>query len=311
VPTDWDTPEYTVMTYRPYAGGSTGGYRFESWGAPQSYMMLDIAALQHMYGADFAVNAGDTVYRWTPGSGRTLVNGAVAIDPGGNRIFATVWDGGGTDRYDLSAYASDLRIDLRPGKHSVFSAGQLADLGGGPNGGHARGNIFNALQFEGDRQSLIENATGGSGDDLILGNGAANRLVGGAGDDRLRGLAGKDLLVGGEGADVFVFAGVGESPYGGCDALVAGGGAVAFERPGAGACDLIDLRGIDADTTRSGDQAFVFGTSHGKGRLWLHESDGVSYVRGNVDADAAVEFQLAIHDGAARASAYTADDFLL
>ena len=32
-------------------------------------MMLDIAALQELYGADFAVNAGDTVYRWKPGSG--------------------------------------------------------------------------------------------------------------------------------------------------------------------------------------------------------------------------------------------------
>ena len=52
VPLEYDTPEFTVMTYRPFAGGSATGLRFEAWGAPQSYMMLDIAALQDMYGAD-------------------------------------------------------------------------------------------------------------------------------------------------------------------------------------------------------------------------------------------------------------------
>ena len=150
VPPGSDTLEFTVMSYRPYAGGAPSGYRFEDWGAPQSLMMLDIAALQHMYGADFTTNAGDTVYRWTPGSGQTLVGGLIGIDPGANRIFATIWDGGGRDSYDLSAYASAVRIDLRPGSYSVFSGAQLADLGGGPNGGHARGNIFNALQYHGD-----------------------------------------------------------------------------------------------------------------------------------------------------------------
>ena len=124
-------------------------------------MMLDIAALQELYGADFEVNAGDSVYRWKPGSGRTWVDGEVGLDPGGEVIFATIWDGGGRDRYDLSAYRRDLRLDLRPGEHSVLDRDQLADLGGGPNGGHARGSVFNALQYRGDRRSLIEDATGG------------------------------------------------------------------------------------------------------------------------------------------------------
>ena len=136
-------------------------------------MMLDIAALQQIYGADFTINAGDTVYRWTPGSGHTLVDGAVGIDPGGNRIFATIWDGGGSDRYDLSAYASASTSTCGRARHSVFAASQLADLGGGPNGGHARGNIFNALQYQGDARSLIENATGGAGDDRLTGNAPA------------------------------------------------------------------------------------------------------------------------------------------
>ena len=64
--------------------------------------MADIAALQHMYGADFSTNGGNTVYKWTPGSGSTFVNGDVAIKPGANKIFATIWDGGGVDT--LSAF---------------------------------------------------------------------------------------------------------------------------------------------------------------------------------------------------------------
>jgi serralysin len=311
VPAAYDSLEYTVMTYRPYAGGPANGYGFEAWGAPQSYMMLDIAALQQMYGADYSVNAGDTVYRWSPGSGRTLVDGGVGIDPGANRIFATIWDGGGKDTYDLSAYATAVSLDLRPGRYSVFSAAQLADLGGGPNGGHSRGNIFNALQVDGDARSLIENATGGSGNDGLLGNGAGNLLSGNAGNDRLAGFGGRDVLVGGKGADVFVFTSCGDSPAGACDRLAAGGGAVAFERPGNAAGDRIDLHGIDADATLAGNQAFAFGTAKTRGHLWLQESGSTTYVCGNVDGDAAIELHLAILDGGVRSSAYTAADFLL
>ncbi|HVL21058.1 MAG TPA: M10 family metallopeptidase, partial [Amaricoccus sp.] len=312
LPKAYDSPEFTVMTYRSYVGASTKtGYLFEDWGAPQSYMMLDIAALQALYGADFSPNSGNTTYRWTPLSGQTLVDGKVGIDPGENRIFATIWDGGGKDTYDLSAYGNDLCLDLRPGKGSVFADAQLADLGGGPNGGHARASIFNALQYQGDARSLIENACGGRGDDSLMGNAANNRLVGGAGEDDLRGLAGRDVLVGGKGDDRFVFVKVSESRPGACDRLEADSRAIAFDDPGSRDGDRIDLRGIDADTTRAGDQAFAFGAGHGRGHLWLEETEKVTYVCGNVDGDAAAELQLAIVDGVTRAAAYGADDFLL
>ena len=98
---------------------------------------------------------------------RTLVDGARgASRPPATASSLTIWDGGGIDTYDLSAYADRPRASTsRPGAHSTFAAAQLADLGGGPNGGHARGNLFNALQYQGDPRSLIENASGGSGDD--------------------------------------------------------------------------------------------------------------------------------------------------
>ncbi|MGO6835997.1 M10 family metallopeptidase, partial [Rhizobium ruizarguesonis] len=203
VPTAYDSLEYTVMTYHTYVGDDLSGLKYEHDGAPQTFMMLDIAALQEMYGADYTTNSGDTVYKWNPNQGITYVNGVAAITPAANRIFATIWDGGGIDTYDLSAYTTALRIDLRAGGYSVFSQGQLADLGGGPNNGYARGNIFNALLYHNDVASLIENVNGGSGDDTIIGNEANNTLWGNAGNDTLSGGSGTDTLIGGAGNDTY------------------------------------------------------------------------------------------------------------
>ena len=200
LPFNKDSMEYSIMTYRSNVGGPSDGYRNEEFGYAQTYMMSDIAALQRMYGADFSTNATNTVYKWKPGSGDTLVNGKVAIDAGGNRIFATIWDGGGKDTYDLSSYKTGVSVDLRPGQHSKFSDVQLALLNFETDV-YARGNIFNALLFKGDTRSLIENAKGGSGGDVLRGNQAANTLQGNGGNDKLFGMVGNDKLYGGTGTD--------------------------------------------------------------------------------------------------------------
>lgn len=202
----YDSLEYSVMTYHSYAGqkGETG-YVNEAFGYPQSFMMADIRALQHMYGADFSTNGGDTVYRWSPKTGKTMVDGEVGINPGANRIFATIWDGGGTDTYDLSAYTKGVSIDLRPGQSSTFSKNQLADLDYRSNGRDASGNIYNALLYRGDERSLIENAIGGKGNDMFRGNAADNVFTGkggadtfffrsGGGDDTIRDFSGSDKI---------------------------------------------------------------------------------------------------------------------
>ncbi|MGQ3214368.1 MAG: M10 family metallopeptidase [Shinella sp.] len=226
MPDETNSVEFTVMSYRSFIGDFGDGYDYEQFGAPQTFMMADIAALQHMYGADYSTNSGATVYKWTPDSGKTFVNGQVAIAPGDNRIFATIWDGGGNDTYDLSAYKDSVSVDLRPGKHSVFDAGQLAFLGGGPNDGFARGNLFNALLFEGDLRSLIENAKGGSGNDEIRGNQAANTLYGNGGNDILYGFDGDDKFYGGAGRDI-LSGGTGNDKLtggAGADRLIGGSG---------------------------------------------------------------------------------------
>jgi len=232
LPAEEDSMEFSVMTYRSYVG-SNAALHNEPWGYAQTYMMNDIAALQWLYGADFTTGAGDTTYAWSPDDGVTRVDGAAAIVPQANRIFATIWDGGGHDAYDLSAYATGVIVDLGPGRASTFSADQLASLGGGPNDGYARGNVFNARLFEGDPRSLIEDAVGGGGDDRIAGNAADNALRGGAGADVLAGREGADLLDGGLGADSMT-GGVGDDRY-----LVDDVADVARERTGGGADTVV------------------------------------------------------------------------
>jgi Ca2+-binding RTX toxin-like protein len=150
---------------------------------------------------------------------------------------------------------------------------------------------------------------GGAGDDLISGDAGADLLRGQAGDDRLDGGAGRDVLVGGRGDDVFVF-GFADSAPGSADVIRGGDGAPAFEGAGRAGGDRIDLSGIDADTTRAGDQAFDFGGG-AAGQVVVRESRGLSVVCANTDDDPAFEFALVIADGAVRASAYGAADFIL
>jgi serralysin len=202
MPLNRDSIEYSVMSYRAFVGASTtAGYGNETWGFAQSLMMYDIAALQHMYGANFNTNSGNTTYTWSATSGEMFVNGTGQGAPGGNRILLTVWDGGGVDTYDFSNYTTNLKVDLRPGEWSTTSTAQLAKLH--YDGSKvATGNIANALQFKGDARSLIENAKGGAGNDTITGNVAANTLIGNGGSDKLYGGDGNDELAGGTGADL-------------------------------------------------------------------------------------------------------------
>jgi serralysin len=223
LPRKFDSLEFAVMTYRAFVGGPINGpFDNEKYGFPQSYMMLDIAALQEMYGADYTHNDGDTVYTFNRHTGEMLVDGVGQGRPGANRIFLTIWDGGGDDTYDFSNYHSNLVVRLDPGSWSLTSRAQLALLDQATHH-YARANVFNALLYHGDTSSLIENAIGGSGHDRLIGNQADNELSGNGRGDRLSGHAGADHLFGGPGsdilrggldADVFVFAAVLESRVG-------------------------------------------------------------------------------------------------
>jgi serralysin len=202
LPADHDSLEYSVMTYRSFVGADLSGYTVADGSYPTTLMLADIAALQYMYGANYATNAGNSTYEWNPSTGELEING---VSQGGsidNTIFMTIWDGGGIDTYDFSAYTTDLAVDLQPGGWTITSQAQLANLGMGEI---ARGNIASAWLYQGNTASLIENAIGGTGDDSIVGNEASNVLKGGNGNDTINGLAGDDDIWGGQGSDICAF----------------------------------------------------------------------------------------------------------
>lgn len=209
LPTNHDSLEYSVMTYRSFVGADLNGYTVSQGSYPQTLMLDDIAALQTMYGANYSTNSGNTVYTWSTTTGEMSINGVGQGASTANKIFMTLWDGGGIDTYDFSNYSTNLNVDLGPGGWTTTSSAQLANLGGGwyPNQ-YARGNIANAYLYNNNTASLIENATGGSGNDTITGNQGDNTLVGGAGNDTLYGLDGNDTLIGGLGNDI-IYGGAG------------------------------------------------------------------------------------------------------
>jgi serralysin len=246
LPDKYDNQNYSIMTYYSYTSGVFGLKAAEF---PTTPMMADVAALQYMYGADYTTRSGNTVYKWNPATGEEYINGHSQGATYHGKILMTLWDGGGQDTYDFSNYHTNVKCNLNPGFWSTPSALQVADLDGSAKVHHAVGSIANALLFNGDTRSMIENANGGTGSDLLIGNFLNNTLKGNAGNDRLYGEAGHDILYGGNGADQFVFQSL-------SDSTVSSGGrdTIADFRHG----DEIVLKDIDANSHVSGNQAFAF-----------------------------------------------------
>ncbi|GBD42699.1 Serralysin [bacterium HR40] len=171
----FDNASYTAMSYADPPG--TGR---DAWGlplSPSTPMLYDIAAVQFLYGANAQATAGDDVYIFGDGLARV----------------ATLWDAGGTDTIDASGQRLPVVIDL--------AEGAASDIGR-----RGMGKDWNRVADDNIRiafGTVIENAIGGSGNDVLYGNDAANRLAGGPGDDRLFGRGGCDTFVfeGGFGRD--------------------------------------------------------------------------------------------------------------
>ena len=58
-------------------------------------MMYDIAALQTMYGANYNTHSENSTYQWSPNTGEMFINGVGQGAPLANKVFMTLWDGGG------------------------------------------------------------------------------------------------------------------------------------------------------------------------------------------------------------------------
>ncbi|RYF13126.1 MAG: hypothetical protein EOO77_16140, partial [Oxalobacteraceae bacterium] len=104
---DRDGQAWSLMTYTP-APFTNSNFAGEKINQPQTYMQYDLAALQYLYGANYSTNSGDSVYTFSQATGEMFINGAGQGVPSGNKIFLTVWDGGGNDTIDVSNYSNGV-----------------------------------------------------------------------------------------------------------------------------------------------------------------------------------------------------------
>jgi serralysin len=191
-----DTRGYSVMSYWSESNTSQnfskGGVEAYSSGP----LMDDIAAIQKLYGANTSTRTGDTTYGFNSNAGRDFLSATSSSD----KVVFSVWDAGGKDTLDFSGFTQNQKINLNEASFS--------DVGG------LVGNVSIA------KGVTVENAIGGSGNDLLIGNSVSNELKGGAGNDILFGAGGADKLWGGAGSDTFVFAASSDSKPGAVDQIL-------------------------------------------------------------------------------------------
>ncbi|HTO30580.1 MAG TPA: M10 family metallopeptidase C-terminal domain-containing protein [Pararhizobium sp.] len=225
----YDDRQYTIMSYIFWAdtdgkyfnenpnGGTNWGATNDSYyrQAPHTMMMLDIQAIQQLYGAsDSSPLGGGQTYGFN-----TNIAGPIA------RFFdftentspvVTLFNLGVGNTLDVSGYSQAATINLNGGAFS--SVGGL---------------INNVAIAAGTR---IDTAIGGSGNDTINGNSFDNTLNGGAGADNLDGGIGNDRLDGGIGVDTMT-GGIGDDHY-----IVNNAGDVINEVAGGGTADRVSAR---------------------------------------------------------------------
>jgi len=280
---DLDNNQYTVMSYTPHPKSKIVKFSQEktsvgtrtSWTItdldPRTLMLADIAAIQHLYGANSKTNAGPTSYRYLDG----------------DMFLETIWDGGGTDTIDCSAMQQRCIISLVPGSFSSIglrdTLESLRALHKVPD--QVPSSSLDPKLYDGTNNlaiafgCTIEHAAGSQANDSITGNALANTLRGGLGSD---------LLSGGGGSDRFRYATVNDSPAGTDqrDVIRDFNGAQG---------DRIDLATIDADPAAAGQQAFRYiGSADFSGQPGeVRFAQGLLQANLTADSDADLEIALA------------------
>ena len=222
-----DSRQYSIMSYwdAEETGASHVDWEMLRYNYSSTPNVHDVLAIQRIYGADMTTRAGDDTYGFNVSlstTGRNDESYDFLLTP---QPVITIWDAGGIDMLDLSGYNTPSVIDLNPGAFSSaggFLSATLPTLeeinarraeagltlrtqatydqyvtlfGASYTNGLMRDNISIAYNV------IIENASGGAGDDTISGNAEANILNGNAGDDTINGRDGADIANGGTGND--------------------------------------------------------------------------------------------------------------
>jgi len=163
-----------IWSVMSYVVGWTGQGRVDpaaiGYGESIGAMVFDIAAAQYLYGAR-AAETGDTTYTLA-----TANQDGIGWD--------AIWDTGGSDTITGATATASVTIDLRAATLEGANAGGHVSWMNGIQGGFT---IANGVS--------IENAIGGSGDDMLTGNAAKNTFTGNAGNDTIDGGDGLDIAV--------------------------------------------------------------------------------------------------------------------
>ncbi|WP_262694699.1 M10 family metallopeptidase C-terminal domain-containing protein [Kordiimonas aquimaris] len=166
-----DSMKYTIMSSQIVEGMNPIGTTNDV--LPSGLQLLDIAALQTIYGINTSTRSGDTTYKEAQGFSDN-VNDA---------FIYTIWDGAGSDTIDTSAYTDGVVINLNDGEFSSIGKSADSSFVSDRNGdgvtetGLAFENVAIAYNAE------IENAIGTIQADTFIGNELDNTLTGNAGDD--------------------------------------------------------------------------------------------------------------------------------
>lgn len=248
-------------------------------------------------------------------AGNDLLNGGAGRD--------RMEGGSGNDRYvidsgDVVIEARNGGIDTVEARHSMKLGANLEniDLLGGANLNGTGNGLANTLTGNSGRNVL----KGEGGNDNLFGQAGNDRLLGGAGNDRLFGGVGNDTILGGSGRDTLRGDVGSDRLYGGADGAQRdvfvfrseSDSAVGLARDQIHqfrhGVDDIDLRGIDANEDRRGNQAFDFGGRQAdEYSVWYVRRGDDVIVRGDNDGDGRPDFEIFV-DGIGR---LTAEDFLL
>ncbi|MFL4469288.1 M10 family metallopeptidase [Tateyamaria armeniaca] len=221
-----------------------------TYGYTATPMMADILAIQNLYGAPDvqSVTAGDTTFGLGAQLGNYLdsvfewmAGGATNSEVTGNAMVFTLYDQGGSDTLDLSYMQDAARLDLREETFSDF------------------GNLIGVMGIS--RDTVIENAVLGSGNDRVTGNDAANVIDLGVGNDSITAGDGNDHISGGIGFDTMEGGTGNDSLFGGngADSLMGGAGndliegGDGYDQINGGTGDDRILAGATADRVYGGD----------------------------------------------------------
>lgn len=275
LPDEFNTTQFTVMGGPSNLGSSTPpalqtlvNQNVSFFITPDTLGLLDVLALQRLYGANTTVTQGNNTYTFKPDQA----------------LFQAIYDADGVDTFDFQNQTVGVEVDIREG---AFSSAGLLETKSGVNAGSTPPMVQVSNNIAVAFNTVIENVIGSSLPDNIRGNSADNRLVGndggdtidgaegndrllgGGGDDLLAGGSGGDTLAGGEGDDTAeggsgddkIFAGSGDEG----DDIFAGGAGSDLIASGAGA-DLVvgdsaEAEGLQDTTTNADGGDTLFGGS--------------------------------------------------